>query len=578
MFEILVRVGQPDSAMEILADCVLAGCADAISADALCSWLEGQHPLRLVGGLQSGWLKAGSDIARAAWRARLKASVHRDELVDRLGRLECTLVARGASCEGGLPENDNNSWRLLSMLDKCYALAQQHRLPQQALDLLMEHAQLAPVSVSGLWRVFAHQCMHTGNPVAALSALAKARLFQPDPDLRQTLARLLDIFCDEIPSGAVPAARQIIMQLEQGSCGGASSPEAQSWRVLDSVLSELHWLKSPVSAMCARLATEGGLEFSATDRQRDLPVAKIIWERLKEDEVHASEAHRNLRSEPLHEWLPWLQRSPGLRDHLWLEPRECGSANNELLIVMSCLESRHGFAHLKALREGLKDRHLLFINNPEFDWYSGETFDDLVRLMNERVFSKFRVDQVSCYFGSMGGHGALALARHFGFRAITFNAQVDLDLWAAFRPAERTRLWRASDRGASQRLMQAWPRASLCLMTGSGTADREALSALIEGLAACQKGNFIIMKFPDPIHAGLIARVVHGSLPQFLDRTAHRLARLDQIDIPQIDDVEEQLLTPVECAHALWRQVAECDRLQIEICIRNGRIFSGPLR
>ncbi|MDQ5877440.1 MAG: hypothetical protein QG638_171 [Pseudomonadota bacterium] len=575
MFEILVRAGQHGPATDILAECIAAGRADVIAVEPLCCWLEGEHPLRLGARWQSAWLKPGS-VGHAAWRARLRTSVHRASVISRLDHLESQLAARGAGHDGGEPESLHDAWRLLAMLDRCYVLALSGCLPSQAIELLMAPGQLAPASVAGLWHVFAHQCMQSGQAIAALSALARARSARSDEEVRQTLAQLLALVVEEMPATAAPALRQVIDQLEQGSQGGAQSAEAHAWCALNRGLIPGHWLKSAVQAMCARLAADGALEPAATDRQRDLSSAGRLWKELRSDEVHADEAARYLASEPLQDWLPWLRTARGVRSHLWIDSRHEGSSNDELLIVFSCLESRHGFANFRGLAGKMKGKSLLFVNNPEFDWYSGGTFDDVVGLIQSEVFPRFPVEKVCCYFGSMGGYGALALARYFGFRAIVFNPQVDLDLWAAFRPVERERLWRASALGAGCAVMSPWPSASLCLMVGSGTADREALSALIPGLAACCHGSFIIRKFPDAVHAGLIGRVVHEPIADFLERTMARLTRLARLGEALSDCADECSLTPVEDVDALWRQIDESDCLQVEIISRAGRVFFGP--
>ena len=89
------------------------------------------------------------------------------------------------------------------------------------------------------------------------------------------------------------------------------------------------------------------------------------------------------------------------------------------------------------LRGRLPGQHLLFVRCPDKNWYCDEAWDRVQALLQDRVQSRFAPDQVTCWYGSMGGHGALKAALAFGWRAIVFNPQTDLDLWAAFRPRER---------------------------------------------------------------------------------------------------------------------------------------------
>jgi hypothetical protein len=194
------------------------------------------------------------------------------------------------------------------------------------------------------------------------------------------------------------------------------------------------------------------------------------------------------------------------------------------------------------------------------------------------VLPQFERRRVSCYFGSMGGHGALKLALQFGFRAVVFNPQVDLDLWALFRPHERQRL------GAAERHARlgdwpaaAWADAPLCITLGSGTADRLALAALITHLRGLDHGQFIIEKFADPAHAGLVRRIaVAGDVPRHVDMASQRLAELRALpdDGPALAAAGLHELPP-DAHDAFWRALDDACRLKLEIVLRGGRLYRG---
>lgn len=75
----------------------------------------------------------------------------------------------------------------------------------------------------------------------------------------------------------------------------------------------------------------------------------------------------------------------------------------------------------------------------------------------------------------MGGHGALTFALAVGWRAIVYNPQTDLDLWAAVRPRERALLWAARQHASLvDSPLSARGRVPLYDACGAATADREA--------------------------------------------------------------------------------------------------------
>lgn len=557
LFELAVRVGNEALAGEMLAQCVSGGGQGALSPHWFRRWLEGssgEGPLTLNGSLQPAWLQPAR-LHEPAWRARLLASMHR---VSSRARMQSLLAALGdGPCE---PLPEDATWRVLGALESCYALADQRALPEAPARTLIDSGVLAPSARAALCRSLALQCLDRGDAASAARTLAEARSVDSDAQARQWLAALLRLLATP---GHVLVAR-LAEVLEAGSSGGTDSPELALWQQLQADATTPEPLRTISQAMLARGWLDGAMEARATERQRNLSGAASLWRSLAQDPAHADEARHRLASEPLQHWLPLLVQAGG-REHLSVAPPPA-QANGELLIVLSCLESRHGYAQVRGLQQALPGHHLMFLNNPEFNWYSGEVFEQLVTLVQARVLPHFAPERVTCYFGSMGGHGALKLANRFGFRAVVFNAQVDLDLWATFRPNERQRLWAASALAHAEVVAGTAP---LYLAVGSDVADREALSVLIDSLRVCRDGQFIIEKFADPHHAGLVRRIARHGIPAFIAQAAQRLAQL------QVAPATPAGMVAVAEAQqaSFWAQLDTEPALKVEIVWRGGRLF-----
>ncbi len=561
LFELAVRAGNAVLADEMLERCVRGGAAMALSPRWLRCWIDGTGvgtaaaPLWLKEPLQSQWLQPAR-LADPAWRARLHASLHRRAARDRVRRLEELLG--GAAAE---PVPDAPCWQLLGALDACFDLAERGESVALAARALLEGGALAPAAAAALCRVLALQAMDCGDVAAAFRVLAEARAVDSDGPSRRWLSALLEL---------LGGADALCAALDAGSDGAAGSVEMALWAQWvvappDTVPPLLHTL---ARAMLARAQLDGALEARATERRRDLRHAADLWQSLADDPDHADEARQRLASEPLQHWLPWLADGPG-REHLWIAP-EPALANGELLIVLSCLESRHGFAQVRGLQRALPGHHLLFVHNPEFNWYSAEVTTQLDTLVRVRVLPQFAPMQVTCYFGSMGGHGALKLATRFGFRAVVFNAQTALDLWAAFRPHERQRLWAVAD-GARIEVPvgRSGSVPSLYLAVGSDTADREALTLLIASLRRGWRGQCIVEKFPDPFHAGLVRRIARRDIPDFLVQASARLAALH--DLPE--EPPGMVAVAPHQHDSFWDQLDAAAALKVEIVWRSGRLY-----
>lgn len=562
MFELAVRTGNEVLATEALADCVKGGATLVLSPHWWRRWLEGDCPLVLTHSLQVQWFQPWR-LNEPAWRARLLASMHRSSSRARVQALQVALGDGGS--DPRLEWNGDASakaWRTLDALENCYLMAEEGVLPEGPARMLVDSGALGSSTRAALCRLLALRALDRGDAASAARALAEARAAHGDGRARQWLAALLRLLCESDHA----AVQSLCITLEVSSSSAAGDVELAQWRNLAAQTDIPASLRTLARAMLARACQDGMLEFGSTQWARDLPGAEALWRQLSADPAHADEARQRLDSEPLQYWLPLLvQRTAYGREHLWVVPPP-ERANGELLIVLSCLEGRHSYVQVRTLQRDLPGHHLMFVNNPEFNWYGDQVFDELDRLVQARVLPDFSPQQVTCYFGSMGGHGALKLANRFGFRAVVFNAQVDLDLWAAFRPNERQRLWAASTQAHAEVVAGAAP---LYLAVGSDVADREALSVLIESLRVCRDGQFIIEKFADPHHAGLVRRIARHGIPAFIAQAAQRLAQLQAAHAAPAG-----MVAVAEAQQAsFWAQLDAEPALKVEIVWRSGRLF-----
>ncbi|MFM2067735.1 MAG: hypothetical protein RLZZ584_2644 [Pseudomonadota bacterium] len=609
------------------------GGAAAIAPAWFCRWLGAGQPLQLRAPLQAHWLQPAR-LRDPGWRRQLFAALQREAPRQRLLALHLALEQALGQAPAPPPDAPPThlAWRGLRTLDRAYALAEQGALTTDIAHSLMTSGMLPPDAAAALCRALALQALDAGDAQAAAAALAQARLATPDAQARHWLADLLMLLlpqpaadladlaglaglaegAEEACARAAPPhpAQALAGLLRAGSDGTPDGPEWPLWQALQHCAGDAPGsatLREIATAMLARAHLHGWLQAGKGVRRADLPRAAALWQALAGAAADActppdgaspagaaapataanatghatalhDEARRALASAPLQHWLPRQARgpAPGHEPHLWVEPG--GTPTGELLVVLSCLDSRHGYAQVERLRAALPGHHLLFVNNPAFDWYSDASFDALVALVEQRVLPHFGRDRVSCHFGSMGGHGALKLALQFGFRAVVFNPQVDLDLWALFRPHERQRLWAAGRHARpGDWPAQAWADAPLYLAVGSGTADRLALGVLIDQLRRLHHGQFIVEKFADPVHAGLVRRIaLDGNVPRHVDLASRRLAVLRALP----DDAAALAGAGLhELPHAardeFWRTLDDACQLKLEIVLRGGRLYRG---
>lgn len=552
IFELALHGRDEGTATAILAQLLQHGHGSALRAERVRGWLDGtafdddgdrHRPLALAPRWQRQWLQPAAWsqpeplllLADALQREPLRRRLH--ALIDAIGRRSESMPA---------PAKPGEALRLLGALDRAYQLADGGGDPLPLLQPLLGASMLDATAVAALHRSSAAAFAAAGSIEAGAAALARARRAQATPGVRSALAALL------------PGAPAL---------DGDWRSEEPLWKAL--LRDGAPPLQRAAAFQLASLWTEGSLEPRAPIKRQRLDAAHALWQWLAESPPLAKAAQAALRSPPLALLRPALQRHGGV-EHLWFET----PGADRVTIVFACLASHHTFPEVAQLARKLPGEHLLFVNNPAKNWYSDDDFAALCRLVVDRVLSRVPAERVSCHYGSMGGHGALKAALQLGLRALVFNPQTDLDLWAAYRSGERALLWGAERHARlADWPATAWQRTPLYLACGSAVADREALSALIVQLRAAPRLTAVIEKFADPTHAGLMARIAVGSSARALQAIGRRLDILTA-DAP----APGMRRLPDSDRAAFWERLDHAAADKVEIQVRDGALWWQPSR
>jgi hypothetical protein len=556
LFELALAAGQPEAATDMLTECVRQGAHGGLAAAALRRWLEADAgwPLALDAALERQWLKPAA-LHDAAYRARLLASLSRPEPRARLQALDVRL---GAGTEAA---PSSAGFDALARLDRLLLDADSGLAVGALLPTIT--GLLAPVTQAALQLRAAVEAIDRAEPQQAAIALAAARLATGDT----TAAALLQQLLLAIDEGAAKAAAvDAGLDAEDGWFGTDWQREAPLWRCL---AERSHEHLRPLAAyQLALLYSDGCLQPCQTQKIQRLADAQVLWRALQVHPAYARLATERLAGLAMRLLGP-AERHTGGRQHLWFDSPQPDA--QRLLIVFSCVDSHHSYAQVPGLVARMNGHHLLFINNPELNWYSDAVFDRVTALIEQQVLPRFRPDQVSCYFGSMGGHAALKFALHFGFQAIVFNPQIDLRLWAAFRPQQRALLWAAQDHANVQQAPLAqFGRSPVYYLVGSSAADREAFSLWLQRLRQARHASVIVEKMADPHHAGLIGRAVPGGrvVPALL-AIQQRLSELAAM--PATPGQHAEL--PAADVERFWQALDQAATLKLEVLVRDGRVF-----
>lgn len=555
LFDVALHARDEPTATAVLAELLMHGQASALPLARVRDWLDGsfaidvpmhRQPLALAPHWQARWLQPAA-WAQPPTLAALIASLRREAPRARLRRL-----AEQLGHDRLPPAEPHPEWQPLTALDAAYACQELGGDPMPQLQPMLHRDYFATEARLALHWQSAERHRRQGRLEHAGLELQHARRARADEALRGSLVQLLQALgCEAIT--ALP------------HFSNDWRDEENFWQQL------LKRAEGPLQRFAAlHLATlwsEGSLEPAAPLKTQQLAAARELWAWLAPHDLYVEAVRVALHDPQRQALLEGRCDGPG-NDHLWFET----AGATRLMVVFSCAVSHHEHPEVAAFRGRLPDHHLLFVRNPDFNWYCDDSFDALCHLVRQKVLPRFDPAQVSCHYGSMGGHGALKLALTFGFRALVFNPQTDLDLWATRRPAQRPQLW-AVQRHAR---LDAWPLATfermpLYLACGSDSADREALSALIATLSRCGQLSAVIEKYPDPHHAGLMKRISTGSIARALAAVE---ARLDTLLAPA--PLAGMQAVASAAVAAWWQRLDDAQAMKVEIQVRDGRLWWQP--
>lgn len=548
LFELALQARDAHTASGVLAELLRHGHAALLPAARICAWLDGsafdddedrQRPLALAAHWQRQWLQPARWLQPGAL-SELCATLQRPGPRGRLQELAALLQQPAIDPQPGLPRRE--ALQLLAAMDCAYALIDAGGDAVPGLMPLLDEQHLAPSALGAVWRASARWHAQHGAAAGRWLALSQARRHQPTPAVRDALA------------AALPAGTAL---------GADWRSEVDAWQRL---LDEAPHGNSRLAALqLATLWTDGQLEPRAPHRRQELARAQPLWQQLADgDDACARWAQAALRHALQTRVRPTLREHAAGESYLWFE---CAGAQG-VTVVFSCVATHHGFAEVGTLAGRLPGQHLLFVRCPDKNWYCDDTFQRVHALLADVVAARFAREAVTCWYGSMGGHGALKFALVFGWRAVVFNPQVDLDLWAAFRPRERALLWATQHQRTLAADAAAWARVPLYIACGSASADREALTLLIAQWRRCAQLSLIVEKFDDRNHAGLMQRIAGGAQHAALARIDQRLRVLQQLSAAE----------PVDgaAADAFWQQLDDARACKLEITVRDGALRWQP--
>lgn len=580
LFELALQAGDEATATDAMAESIHLGHGALLSTAGVRTWLEGDEragtagpvrPLQLAATWEARWLRP------AQWGdpQRLQAlhdALHRAAPRARLQRLQARLRALGSA---GAPTTSTTpttptpsaapspepapashplqeALQALGALDQAWLLIDGGGDAVPAMRPMLAPDVLAARTLAALWRSSADARARQRDAEGELIALSQARRWQADDALRQRLVeRLRAIGAVDVPT-----------------LGSDWRDELPFWRATRDHADPA--LQRVAGLQLATLWSEGQLQPRSPRREQRLAAAPAAWQELAGHAAYVDLARAALR-DPLLRLAPGaLQHAHG-EDFLWFE----NPGAQSVLVVFSCISTHHSFAEVATLHARMPGRHLMFIRCPDKNWYSDACFERVHALLAERVARRFAPTEVTCWYGSMGGHAALEFALAFGWRAIVFNPQTDLALWAAYRLGERDLLWGA---GRHARLgaapPAAWARCAVYYACGTHVADREALSVVIERWRRCRRLDLIVEKYDDPHHAGLMRRIAAGPMPSTLAHIDARLRRMARDEAPAAGPAPLQ----GAAAEDFWDRLDAARHGKLEVQVRDGALWVRPSR
>jgi hypothetical protein len=247
--------------------------------------------------------------------------------------------------------------------------------------------------------------------------------------------------------------------------------------------------------------------------------------------------------------------------------------NNRLLIIFSCAFS---YTHYTQLREFYQRNkiNVLFINNPLLNWYHGTEWTRVESIMREVVFPNFKKENITTYFGSMGGYGALRVSLTYNIKSIVFNPQIDLDLWIKHRSIISTRLNREKLLHIQNFSISSFEKTPIYLATSSSIEDVEAFKIFVNKISLCRNGLFIIEKIKDNVHAGIFAKIYKQNQQDII----LNISKLQDRYFPSFNHTKIKYSIPLELNHKFWNFLIRSMELRVIIQIFNGELLVAGVK
>ena len=372
LFDVALQARDEPTATAVLAELLQHGLASTLPLPRVRDWLDGsfaidepmqRQPLALAPRWQARWLQPAT-WAQPATLTALIASLRREAPKDRLRQL-AALLGHGASA----PAAPHPDWQPLTALDAAYACIQLGGDPVPQLQPMLRREDIAAEARLALHGHAAEQHRRQGRLEHAAFQLLHARRAPAHDAVRHSLSQLLQTLHGG-PLAALPLF------------GSDWRDEEVFWQ---SLLKEAEGPLQRIAALhLATLWGEGSLAPGAPMKTQQLAAAQELWAWLAPHEAYTEAARAALHDPQRQAQLEGRCDGPGC-DHLWFET----PGATRLMVVFSCAVSHHEHPEIAAFRGRLPDHHLMFVRNPDFNWYCDEAFDALCRLVREKVLPRF---------------------------------------------------------------------------------------------------------------------------------------------------------------------------------------------
>nr|CAC9215885.1 Uncharacterised protein [Citrobacter werkmanii] len=223
-------------------------------------------------------------------------------------------------------------------------------------------------------------------------------------------------------------------------------------------------------------------------------------------------------------------------------------SSNKLIIVFPSRYSYHVFTSVPSFVKNTC-ANILFVNNPECNWFSDEEFLRVECLINHVMKGRFEKNNTLCYFGSMGGYAAIKYAIRLKCHVLAFNPQFNLNLWAMERPEDIDRI--LLNRSVVN-LDKISPKDndgfSGCLLVSRSPADFLAFQSWFENFKNTENFTLIIEKYEFVEHDALISNAYKDTITETLMQRFNSLISYSNNDLkitPPLNVTEQDELITI---------------------------------